>query len=100
MTAPWWPRIAMVVLVGALALLCLGRAVGLLIVWLAAVVVAVLVAPLAWQAEPLLQRGDTLAPLYQYAAPYLLPVLLLAVAAALLTTPAVARLLARTLRSP
>lgn len=93
--APWWPRIAMVALIAALALLCLGRAVGLLLVWLTAVAVAVLVAPLAWQAEVF-----TLAPMYRDSGHYLLPVLLLAAIAIVLTTPAVARLLRRTLLGP
>jgi hypothetical protein len=99
-TAPWWPRITMLVLVGALALLCLGRAVGVLVVWLTALVVAVRVAPLAWEAEALLgplRAGPGDLPLiYERAAPYLAPVLLLATAAVLTTTPAVLRLLRRT----
>lgn len=94
---PWWPRITMLALVGALALLCLGRAVGALVVWVTALVVAVLVAPLAWQAEALLGRWhEGLAPEYTRAAHYLSPVLLLATIAALITTPAVMRLLRRT----
>ncbi|MBL8973280.1 MAG: hypothetical protein JNK56_22025 [Myxococcales bacterium] len=94
---PWWPRLAMVALVAALALLCLGRAVGLLLVWLTAVAVALALAPLAWRAEPLLHPPGPLPPIYQLAAPYLLPALLLALAAAALTTPAALRLLRRTL---
>jgi hypothetical protein len=95
--APWWPRITMVALVAALALLCLGRAVGLLLVWVTALAVAILVAPLAWQAEPLLHTTLPLAPMYQFGAHYLLPLFLLALAALALTTPAVARLLRHTL---
>ena len=96
---PWWPRIAMVSLVLAVAVLCLGRAVGALLVWITAIVVAVYSAPLAWQAESLLgsrAAPATLDPLYLHAAHYLLPVFLLASAAALITTPAVVRLLRRT----
>lgn len=95
-----WPRITMLALIVALALLCLGRAVGLLLVWVTAVAVAVLVAPLAWHAETGFAGEPRLAQLYQFATPYLLPVLLLAVAAAALTTPALARLLRHTLLGP
>jgi hypothetical protein len=98
--APWWPRIAMLALVGALVLLCLGRAIGALVVWATAVVVVVQVAPLAWQAEallgPLRAGPGALALEYHGAAHYLGPVLLLATIAALITTPAVVRLLRRT----
>lgn len=97
--APWWPRIGEASFILALVVLCLGRAVGLLLVWLTAVAVAVLSAPLAWQAESLLQHLDivTLPPPYFHAAHYLLPIFLLALTAALITTPSVARLLRRTL---
>ena len=101
MPAPWWPRITMLVLVGALALLCLGRAIGALVVWVTAVIVAILVAPLAWQAEarlgPLRSGPGNLPELYHDAAHYLLPVFLLATVAALITSPAVLRLLRRTM---
>ena len=96
---PWWPRVAMVALMLALALLCLGRAVGALLVWVTAVTVAALAAPLAWRAEAVLRGTDPAASadfIYVHAAHYLLPVLLLATAAALITTPAVLRLLRRT----
>ncbi|HEY0137702.1 MAG TPA: hypothetical protein VGB85_26635 [Nannocystis sp.] len=102
LAAPWWPRIAMVSLVLAVAVLCLGRAVGALLVWVTAIVVAIHSAPLAWQAEALLGplvAGPARLPLvYQLAAHYLLPVVLLASAAAIVTTPAVARLLRHTVR--
>ncbi len=98
--APWWPRITMLMLVFALALLCLGRAVGALVVWLTALVVMVMVAPLAWESEALLgplRAGPGALPIiYSGAAVYLSPVLLLATVAALITTPAVLRLLRRT----
>lgn len=95
-----WPRAAMLALIFALALLCLGRAVGLLLVWVTAVCVIVMVAPLAWKAETGFPHEAALAQLYQFAVPYLLPALLLAVAAAALTTPAAARLLRHTLFVP
>lgn len=98
--APWWPRITMLALVAALALLCLGRAIGALVVWMTALVVAVLAAPLAWQAEAVLARTgagmSALPPTYHSAAMYLGPVLLLATTAVLVTSPAVLRLLRRT----
>ncbi len=95
LTAPWWPRIAMVVLIGALVLLCLGRAVGVLLVWLTTLVVVIIAAPLAWQAETVLdpQGAISLPWDYVYAARYFLPVTLLAAAAVVITTPAVVRLL-------
>ncbi len=99
--APWWPRITMVMLVGALALLCLGRAIGALVVWVVALVVVMLVAPLAWQAEallgPLRPGPGGLPAIYHGAAHYLLPVFLLATVAALITSPVVLRLLRRTM---
>ncbi len=99
MSAPWWPRAAMIVLIAALALLCLGRAVGVLIVWLTAIAVAARTAPLAWQAETVLglrAPPSELPLMYGYAAPYLLAVLLLAAGAALIVTPSALRLLRRT----
>jgi hypothetical protein len=100
--APWWPRLTMVSLVLAVAMLCLGRAVGALLVWVTAIVVVIRGAPLAWRAEallgPLVAGPSGLPPVYQFAAHYLLPVVLLASAAAIVTSPAVVRLLARTLR--
>lgn len=96
---PWWPRIGEAAFIVALILLCTGRAVGLLLVWLTAVAVVVHAAPLALRAESLLQRHDvvTLAAPWTHAAHYLLPILLLALTAVGLTTPAVVRLLRRTL---
>lgn len=97
--APWWPRVGEVAFIASLLALCLGRAVGLLLVWLTAVVVAALAAPLAWQAESLLRRHEVVTLPFAYfgAAHYLLPIFLLALVAALITTPAVVRLLRRTL---
>ena len=87
--APWWPRITMVVLVGALALLCLGRAIGALVVWVVALVVALL--------GPLRPGPGTLPEIYHGAAHYLLPVFLLATVAAFITSPVVLRLVRRTM---
>lgn len=98
-TAPLWPRLAEGSFMFALLLLCLGRAVGVLLVWLTAVAVLVLAAPLALQAETMLRHDHpiTLPIAWFNAAHYLLPIVLLAAAAAAITTPAIARLLRRTL---
>jgi len=98
-SAPLWPRLAEALFMFALLLLCLGRAVGVLLVWLTAVAVVLLAAPLAWHAESMLGHGDpiTLPLAYFNAAHYLLPIVLLAATAAAITTPAIARLLRRTL---
>ncbi len=98
-SAPMWPRLAEGLFMFALLLLCLGRAVGVLLAWLTAVAVVVFAAPLAWQAESMLRHGDpiTLPLAWFNAAHYLLPIVLLAATAAAITTPAIARLLRRTL---
>ncbi len=96
---PLWPRVAEVAFMLALLLVCLGRAVGVLLVWATAVAVLVIAGPLAWHAESALRTSDliTLPIGWLPAAHYLLPVALLAAAAAAITTPSVARLLRRTL---
>jgi hypothetical protein len=96
---PLWPRVAEVAFMLALLLVCLGRAVGVLLVWVTAVAVLVIASPLAWHAESALRTSDviTLPVGWLPAAHYLLPVALLAAAAAAITTPSVARLLRRTL---
>jgi hypothetical protein len=98
-SVPLWPRIAEASFILALILLCLGRAIGVVLVWLTAVAVVALAAPLAWQAESVLRHSDALTLPYPWfhAAHYLLPVCLLALVAAAITTPAVLRLLRRTL---
>lgn len=101
-----WPRPGMLALTLALALLCAGRAVGLLVVWLVSLAVTVLLAPrlhasesvlaglgLPALADPGLALPASLAP----AAHYLLPAALLAALALALTTPPALRLLRRTL---
>lgn len=102
-----WPRACMVSLVVALALLCAGRALGLLVVGVTSLIAAAYIVPLVLPAEatsaalglPALYSSGDVLPAHLFAArPYLLPSALLAVAAVLFTAPAVLRLLRRTLR--
>lgn len=101
-----WPRACMIALVAALALLCAGRAIGLLAVWATSLVVLVFTAPLVLPAEsvfaatghPALVGPDWLLPLSIAGGwLYVLPTALLAAFAVAATTPATLRLLRRTL---
>lgn len=101
-----WPRACMIALCAALLLLCAGRAIGLLAVWLTSLVVLAYAAPLALRAEALFpvvgprEAVDMYAVLPSSIAGgwlYLLPTALLAAFAVTLTTPVVLRLFRRTL---
>jgi hypothetical protein len=83
----------------ALLLVCLGRAVGVLLVWVTAVAVLVIAARSRGTPSRRCGHSDLDHPAARLApaAHYLLPIALLAAAAAAITTPAVARLLRRTL---
>lgn len=97
-TAPLWPRAAMVGLMVSIGLLFIGRAIGLLTLWGITVAVAVLIAPSVLVAEQVLSHElfarDVL---YTSRAIYILPIFVLAVAAAAIATPFTLRLLRRTL---
>lgn len=102
-----WPRACMIALVVALALLCAGRALGLLVVAVTSLIAAAYILPLVLPAEttsaalgfPALYSDGDVLPAHLFGArPYLLPAALLAAAAALLTAPSVLRLLRRALR--
>jgi hypothetical protein len=97
---PLWPRAAMIAIILSIAALSLGRAVGLLVLWLTGVAVAVLIAPQVPAAEALFagEPYDADALLLVNSADYILPIFLLAVASAAIATPFTARLLRRALR--
>ena len=101
-----WPRPCMLALSLALALLCAGRAVGLLVVWLASLTALVLLAPRLHASESVLAAmglpaladpGLSLPASLVTAVHYLLPAAVLAALALALTTPSALRLLRRTL---
>lgn len=101
-----WPRTSMIALSVALLLLCAGRALGLLAVWVVSLFVVLNVGPLvpaaestlaAWGLPALAAPGLVLPASIAAAATYLLPAALLAALAAALTTPYALRLLRRTL---
>jgi hypothetical protein len=102
-----WARGSMIALTVALALLCAGRAVALLVLWSVSLVVAVHAVPLVLPAEATLSllgaRGfapagaEWLPPELAGASLYVLPTAALALVALALTTPTVVRLLRRTL---
>lgn len=96
--APLWPRVGMIAVIVAVALLGLGRALGLLMVWVIGAAVAILIAPDLAPAERAL-TGDAwaLLELYTFLPHYVLPIFVLAVAATGIATPFTARLLRRTL---
>ncbi|MCB9754174.1 MAG: hypothetical protein H6713_29885 [Myxococcales bacterium] len=99
---PAWPRVAMIAIVICAALLVLGRAIGLVGLWLTCVTVAVLITPHAVAVERWFFTG---APLPEHARAlggawhYLSPALLLALLTAITATPFVLRLLGRVLVS-
>ncbi len=94
---PVWPRVAMISIVVCAGLLVLGRAIGLIGLWLTSLVVAALIAPHAWAAEQWLLARDfpESAQVFWSAKHYLSPALLLAVITVITSTPFVLRLLRR-----
>lgn len=105
-TNPVWPRACMIALVVALALVCAGRAFGLLLIAVTSLIVLAHTLPLVLPAEsvyaaldlPSLARtGQLLPAIFFEARPYILPTALLSALAAVLTTPSLVRLLRRTL---
>ena len=97
---PLWPRAAMIAIILSIAALSLGRAIGLLGLWVTGVAVAVLIAPQVPAAEAFFAGTayDADALVFVHSARYVLPMFLLAVASAAIATPFTARLLRRTLR--
>ncbi|MCA9693743.1 MAG: hypothetical protein R3A51_01540 [Nannocystaceae bacterium] len=94
-----WPRASMIAIIAFAALLVLGRAIGLVGLWLTALVVAVQLAPHAWLFEQQLAAGEVseAARVFFSARFYLLPALLLAVFTVVTATPYTLRLLRRSL---
>lgn len=95
---PLWPRIAMVAIIFSIGALSLGRSVGLLCVCITGITVAVLTAPQLLAAEAAI-AGDPAgahALVFTGGPHYVLPIVLLALASAIIATPFTARLLRRT----
>ncbi len=100
---PAWPRVAMISIVVCAGLLVLGRAIGLIGLWLTSIFVAVLIAPHAWTAERWLIAHELpeRAQVFWSAKHYLSPALLLAALTVITSTPFALRLLRRVLlRAP
>ncbi|MEZ4450565.1 MAG: hypothetical protein R3B09_13880 [Nannocystaceae bacterium] len=95
---PLWPRAAMIGIIVAIALLGLGRAIGLVMVWAIGLAVAIRLIPDVLAAERVL-AGDQGAKveLYTWLAHDVLPMFVLAAAAALIAAPFTLRLLRRAL---
>jgi len=96
---PLWPRIAMVAIIISIGALSLGRSVGLLSLWITGITVAILTAPQVFAAEAAL-AGDIAgaqALIFTGGPHYVLPIVLLALASAVIATPFTARLLRRTI---
>jgi len=95
---PLWPRVAMVAIILSIAVLSLGRSIGLLCLWVTGLTVTILTAPQLLPAEAAI-AGDFsgLGGLIFTGGPhYILPIILLAAATTLIVTPFTARLLRRT----
>ncbi len=96
---PLWPRIAMIAIIISIGALSLGRSVGLLSLWITGITVAALTAPQVLAAEAAI-AGDfagTGALVFTGGPHYVLPIVLLAIASAVIATPFTARLLRRTI---
>ncbi|MGB1013255.1 MAG: hypothetical protein ACPG4T_03895 [Nannocystaceae bacterium] len=93
---PLWPVVCMVAAILMITALGLGRAVGLLGVWLVGLWSAVALAPEVWQAELEMRNGiSSLDPGLLRGPHYVLPMFLLATFAAVIATPSAFRLLLR-----
>jgi len=93
---PLWPDICIVASIAMIALLGLGRAVGLLGVWLVGMWAAISLAPQVWPAELALQGNRAmLDPVLRGGPHYVLPMFLLATFAVVVATPSTWRLLLR-----